>query len=235
MKNKIKKEKIAIIVPVFNEEKIIGWVLKELIKVSKKIGADIFVVNDGSTDGTLNEVKPFSDQITIISYKNNHGKGYALRWGTDQVYKNYPIVAWIDGDGQLIPSDIKKMLDALTDDIEMIINNRIINFKVLPTSKIGRGTVRLIFNFYFSSKISDHLSGLRIFRSSIYPKIRWISNDYRVEVESLARAVVNKIKYKEVKTVCNKKLYKGIVWQDGLKIYYWIFWCYLNKSKFILF
>lgn len=235
MKNKRKKEKIAIIVPVFNEEKIIGWVLEELIKVSKKIGADIFVVNDGSTDGTLNKIKPFLDKVSLISYMNNYGKGYALRKGTDEVCKRYHIIAWIDGDGQLIPSDIEKMLELLTDDAEMIINNRIINFKVLPTSKIGRGTVRAIFNFYFSSKIRDHLSGLRIFRSKIYPKIRWISNDYRVEIESLARAVVNNIRYKEVETVCNKKLYRGIQWQDGLKIYYWIFWCYLNKSKFILF
>lgn len=230
---KRQKNKIAIIVPVFNEEKIISWVIKELMKVSKKIGADIYIVNDGSTDNTLNEIKPFLDQVRVISSKNNHGKGYALRKGTDQVYKKYQTTIWIDGDGQLIPSDIEKMLKFLTADTDLIISNRIINFKVLPTSKIGRRLVRYLFNFLFSSKIKDHLSGLRVFRSKIYPKIRWQANDYRVEIESLARAVVNKVKYKEARTVCNKKLYRGIEWDDGLKIYYWIFWCYFNRSKLI--
>ena len=225
--------KLAIIVPVFNEERIIGQVLEEILAEAKTLHADIFVVNDGSTDDTLKILKTFGKKIEIISYRQNQGKGYALRYGTDRVYEKYDVIAWIDGDGQLISSDISKMLAALTADVEMIISERIINFKVLPTSKIGRGIVRSLFNALFHSKIEDHLSGLRVFRSSVYEKIRWRSNDYRVEVESLACAVVNNIKYKEVKTVCNKKLYRGIRWQDGLKIYYWIFWCYFHRKKLI--
>jgi glycosyltransferase involved in cell wall biosynthesis len=225
------KNRIAIIVPVFNEEAIIGKVLDDLIITAKEIKADVFIINDGSTDGTLKIVKTFDKKISVINYKKNKGKGYALRFGTDKVHKKYDIVVWMDGDGQLISSDIKKMLSILSDKTEMIISNRKINFKVLPTSKIGRGTVRFLFNFLFKSKIKDHLSGLRVFRSYIYPKIRWISNDYRIEVETLARAVVNNVKYKEVQTVCKKKLYRGIGWRDGLKIYYWIFWCFFNKKK----
>lgn len=225
------KNGIAIIVPVYNEAKIIGNVLSELILEAKKIKADIFVVNDGSTDNTLKLIKSFIPKITVISYKQNRGKGHALRTGTNKVHKKYDIIAWIDGDGQLISSDLSKMLTGLTSDTELIISNRTINFRVLPTSKIGRGTVSFLFNLLFHSKIKDHLSGLKIFRSNIYPKICWTSNDYRIEVEFLARAVINNIKYKEIKTVCKKKLYRGIGWQDGLKIYYWIFWCFFNKKN----
>lgn len=225
--------KLAIIVPAFNEERIIGKVLEELLVEAKALSADIFVVNDGSTDSTLVVLKKYQKKISILSYEKNQGKGYALRFGTDKVYKKYDTIAWIDGDGQLLSKDISKMAHFLTGDTQMIVSDRIINFKVLPTSKIGRGTVRSLFNLLFQSKIEDHLSGLRVFRSNIYVKIRWQSNDYRVEVESLARAVVNNIKYKQVKTVCNKKLYRGIRWQDGLKIYYWIFWCYFHRKKFI--
>lgn len=232
MDKKRPKKRSAVIVPVFNESKIIGKVIDELFFELKDLNVDIFVVNDGSTDSTASVLKDYLDKITVISNASNMGKGYALRKGTDEIYKKYEIIIWIDGDGQLLSSDIVKMLAELTDDVEMVISNRIINFKVLPTSKIGRGTVSFLFNFLFHSKINDHLSGLRVFRSKIYPKIRWISDDYRIEVETLARAVVNKVKFKQVRTVCKKKLYRGIGWQDGLKIYYWIFWCFFNRKKF---
>lgn len=224
--------KLAIIVPVYNEEIIVGTVIEKLLQEAETIHADIFVVNDGSTDKTLRILKSYQNKINLISYQKNQGKGYALRMGTDKVHTKYDIIAWIDGDGQLVPTDISKMLNELSSNTEMIISNRIISFKVLPTSKIGRGTVSFIFNILFHSKISDLLSGLRVFRSSIYPAIRWVSNDYRIEVESLARAVVNNIQYKEVKTICRKKLYRGIGWQDGIKIYYWILWCFFNKNRF---
>lgn len=225
------KNQTAIIVPVFNEEKIISAVLDDLLLEAKKLKADIFVINDGSTDNTLKALRTYQTKVSVISYRQNRGKGYALRIGTDKVHTKYEIIAWIDGDGQLVASDISKMIAALTDDTDMIISKRSINFKVLPTSKIGRETVSFLFNFLFKSKITDHLSGLRVFRSSAYPAFRWTSDDYRIEVESLARAVINNLKYKEIRTVCKKKLYRGIGWQDGLKIYYWIFWCFFNRRK----
>lgn len=233
MKKKREKEKIAVIIPVFNEEKIISWVIEELIKVSKRIGADIFVVNDGSTDRTLKVLKKYLPKIKIINYKINHGKGFALRLGTLEAYRlKYDFIVWIDGDGQLDPKDILKLIDAFDEETDLVIHNRIINFKVLPLSKIGRGSVRWIFNNLFQVKIADHLSGLKAFRSKILPFIIWQADDYRVEVETLARAVTNKIPFKSVTSQCNKKLYRGIGWQDGLRIYYWIFWCFLRRSTF---
>lgn len=230
------KNRNAIIVPAYNEATIIGTVLNDLLIVTRLLRADVFVVNDGSTDQTKEVIKKLKNRLTIISYKKNRGKGYALRVGTERaVHKKYDNIGWIDSDGQLLPKDLVTMFNVLKDsDADMIVNDRIINFKVLPTSKIGRGTVRILFNTLFKTKIRDHLSGLRVFRSSVYKKIAWSSNDYRVEVETLARAAINKVKILEVKSICKKKLYRGIGWQDGLKIYYWIFWCFLNKKKLIV-
>lgn len=233
MPKTIKNNSVAVIVPVYNEEKIIGWVLKELIKVCQSISADIFVVNDGSTDRTLKELKEFLPQIQILSYKKNRGKGYALRMGSLLAYKQkYESIIWIDGDGQLHPKDLFKFVKALDAKTDYIVHHRVIDFKVLPLSKIGRGTVRLLFNYLFKAKISDHLSGLKAFKSDILPTILWQANDYTVEVEFLARAVMNKLKYKTVVSHCDQKLYQGIGWQQGLKIYYWVVWCFLNRRKF---
>jgi glycosyltransferase involved in cell wall biosynthesis len=224
---------IAVIVPVHNEEKIIGWVLKELIKVCRLISADIFVVNDGSTDRTLKELKEFLPNIQIINYKKNRGKGYALRMGSLLAYKQkYESIVWIDGDGQLHPKDIIKFVKALDAKTDYVVHHRLIDFKVLPLSKVGRSTVRILFNYLFEAQISDHLSGLKAFKSEILPVVLWRVDDYRVEVEFLARAVCNKLKYKTVTSHCDQKLYQGIGWQQGLMIYYWIVWCFFHRQDF---
>lgn len=231
--SKKENNSVAVIVPVYNEEKVVGWVLKGLLKVCQSIPADIIVVNDGSTDRTLREIKDFLPDIKIINYKKNRGKGYALRMGSLLAYKQkYESIIWIDGDGQLQPKDIIKLNKSLDAKTDYVIHHRIIDFQVLPLSKIGRGTVRLLFNYLFGTKISDHLSGLKAFKAKILPSILWRSNDYTVEVEFLARAACNKLKHRTVASRCDPKLYHGIGWQQGLKIYYWIFWCFMNRRSF---
>lgn len=235
MKKNTPKNKIAVIVPVYNEEKIIDFVISELIKVSQKLLADIFVVNDGSTDNTYKVIKKYSSIIKITNYKKNRGKGFALRLGALNAYRrNYKVIVFFDGDNQLHSNDIINLVSRLDKETDLIIHHRIIDFKTLPLSKIGRGTVRWLFNNLFRVNIFDHLSGLKAFKAEHLPSILWLADDYRVEVEILARAVVNNLRYKAVRGHCNKKLYRGIGWQDGLKIYYWIFWCYFHKSKFIV-
>ncbi|MCL5406975.1 MAG: glycosyltransferase family 2 protein [Patescibacteria group bacterium] len=233
MKKITPKNKIAVIVPIYNEEKIIDLVILELIKVCQKLKADIFVINDGSTDNTFKVVKKYSSVARIINYKKNRGKGFALRLGALHAYRqNYEVIIFFDGDGQLHPKDITKLAHQLNQKTDLIIHHRIINFRTLPLSKIGRGTVRWLFNNLFGVNIFDHLSGLKAFRAERLPLILWLADDYRVEVEILARAVINNLRYKVIKGPCDKKLYRGIGWQDGLKIYYWIFWCYFNRHKF---
>lgn len=79
-----KKIKLSLIIPVYNEEKRIHN-LKSIIsyvKKNKKI-SEIIIVNDGSTDKTNKLLKDIAGThpITIISYKKNRGKGYAIKKG----------------------------------------------------------------------------------------------------------------------------------------------------------
>ena len=74
--------KISIIVPVFNEEKTIIQILKNIKKIESKIQCDfeIIVINDGSSDNTinlLNENKNIYEKL--ININKNQGKGNAIR------------------------------------------------------------------------------------------------------------------------------------------------------------
>ena len=73
-----KASKITVIVPVYNEEKSIGTVLKSLIKLRKTLPKmEIIVVDDGSKDRTADEVAHFP-VVKYVRHKENRGKGAAL-------------------------------------------------------------------------------------------------------------------------------------------------------------
>ena len=70
--------KISVIIPAYNEEKTISWVISVVEK--SKIFSDIIVVNDGSTDRTSSIVKQFP-KVKLIEFDKNKGKGAAVMHG----------------------------------------------------------------------------------------------------------------------------------------------------------
>ncbi len=88
-----KRRTITVLVPAYNEEKRILNVLG-LLKQCDFLD-EIIVINDGSTDQTLNLINKF-DYIKIINLKKNHGKGFAIATGIKKA-KN-EIILFIDGD-----------------------------------------------------------------------------------------------------------------------------------------
>lgn len=87
--------KVTAVVPVYNEEKTIGGVLKVLL-ASDKIDYTV-VVDDGSNDNTLNILKKFKSQkLKIIKSKKNTGKGNAVRVATKDIKSD--VILFIDGD-----------------------------------------------------------------------------------------------------------------------------------------
>jgi len=114
LKKTIFNSKIAIVVPVFNEEKNI---FNELNKWEKKFRSfkvkkfKFLVINDGSTDNTLKQIQKInSKKIQIFNYKNSgHGaaclKGYKIA-----LKQNFEWIFQIDSDGQCDPKFLEIFL-----------------------------------------------------------------------------------------------------------------------------
>ncbi|MCS7179804.1 MAG: glycosyltransferase family 2 protein, partial [bacterium] len=99
-------EDILVIIPVYNEEKTIGNVLKEL----KKYFKNILVIDDGSNDKTKEIVE--KENVLIISHETNKGKGEALKTGFKYaIEKNFSAVITMDGDGQHLPEETLKFVE----------------------------------------------------------------------------------------------------------------------------
>ena len=121
--------KILVIIPAYNEEESIANVVETVKREYKN--CDVLVVNDGSTDNTLEEAKKTS--AILIDLPNNLGIGGAVQTGYLYALKNkYDIAIQVDGDGQHNPKHIADMVNLITTKGY----NMIIRFKIYRKNKL---------------------------------------------------------------------------------------------------
>jgi len=101
---------VAVIVPAFNEEKVIAQTIRALLRSVNVPGLHILVVDDGSTDGTAARVREeFAHEPRITLYERpNSGKSEALNFGLRQTDAN--IIVALDADTVFTPSTISALV-----------------------------------------------------------------------------------------------------------------------------
>lgn len=87
--------KISVILPVFNEEKYIKKAISSVLNQKFK-DFELIVVNDGSTDGTLNVIEGFRDERIRLITQSNQGPGAARNRALEIIEGDY--VMFLDGD-----------------------------------------------------------------------------------------------------------------------------------------
>ncbi len=101
--------KLSLIIPVMNEEDNIKPLFEEIKKALKDIDYEVIVVDDGSSDKTLENLKKYKyDRVKIIVLNRNYGQTTAISAGINQ--SRGEIVALMDGDLQNDPRDIPLMM-----------------------------------------------------------------------------------------------------------------------------
>lgn len=125
---------LSVIIPAYNEEKRIGPTMTAVAKYFKyqKFVAELIVVNDGSRDNTVQVVESFRDQIKelrIIDYRQNKGKGFAVRNGALQARGEF--ILFTDADNSTDITEFDKCQQELWGGYDIVIGSR-----ALPESKI---------------------------------------------------------------------------------------------------
>ena len=116
MASKAKKKKLTMIVPCYNEEEALPLFFDEIIKVLRSIKEDyeLILINDGSTDNTLQVMKKLAQKdkkVVYLSFSRNFGKESAMYAGVCNATGDY--IGFIDADLQHPPVLIKDMIKHL--------------------------------------------------------------------------------------------------------------------------
>lgn len=188
-------KQVCVIVPAYNEAKVISDVLKSAQKAFKTSGyiIDIVVVNDGSQDATSKQAK--SVGVTVIDHILNSGVGSATATGLSYAtQRGYEAAATMDADGQHNPHDIVHGIDLLFDrKADLLIGSRLIpeeskRSDMSLIKRIGNNGLSTITFLLFGVHTTDSQSGMRIYSQKALKKLRWKTSGYEFCSEMLWRA-----------------------------------------------
>ena len=210
--NIMKSSKVLLIIPAYNEEKCILTTYNKIVNYTKENNTkiDVIIINDGSTDNTLNILE--KNDISHINLIHNLGIGGAVQTGYKYAYlNNYDIAVQFDGDGQHDINYLKKIIDPIINgDADMVIGSRFVNkessdFKSTKFRQFGISIISFFIKLITRKKIYDTTSGFRAVNRNL---IKLFSENYPAEYPepvSTVNVLKNKFKVEEVAVSMNER------------------------------
>ena len=223
---------VSLVIPVYNHSSQIPLTVQYLKGIMDRTGLsyELIIVDDGSTDNTLEILKKEllkDSRIRVFSYPMNKGKGYAIKTGV--MKSNAKIDMFIDADLDISPNTIIDYIREL-DSCDLVIAS-----KSHPLSKINAPLSRRIlsrcFRFFvrlmINLDIRDTQSGLKGGDANVLRLLfgEMMTNRYAFDVELLALARSIDLRIKEMPVEINiDRRFKikdmAIMFRDLLKISY---------------
>jgi glycosyltransferase involved in cell wall biosynthesis len=160
-------DNVSIIIPAFNEASAIQKTIIDLLIIAKNENWEVIVVDDGSTDDTVEILKKISG-IRVINHPYNKGYGAALKTGILHAKGN--VVVFFDADNQHDPQDIKKLLDNFQN-CDMLVGQRGKDSHREWIRKPGKWILSKVANYLTERKIPDINSGFRVIKKDIIRKL----------------------------------------------------------------
>lgn len=174
----------AVVIPVYNH----GQAVIQVIRRTLRLGIPVFVVDDGSTDGT-GEVLRSVLGIHLLRHRFNRGKGAALVTGMSVAASMADWAITLDGDGQHDPNDAISLVKAIPANTRPIVLGKRMLMKDAPwTSRFGRRFSNFWVWVSGGRLLSDSQSGFRVYPLPEVLNLGVKARKYDFEIEVLAKA-----------------------------------------------
>lgn len=169
---------ISIVIPVFNEKESVSILHRELVTVlsSLQVPFEIIFVDDGSTDGTILELKKLNP-VRIVSFLRNFGKSQALQAGFHVAQGEYIIT--MDGDLQDDPQEIPNFLKkAKEENFDLVCG-----WKERRLDSVGKRVVSKFANaitgFFTGTTVHDMNCGFKLYRKEVTQALDFYGDMHR--------------------------------------------------------
>lgn len=176
----MKKEKIAVLIPCYNEELTVKKVVTDFKRALPE--AIIYVYDNNSKDKTASIAKK-AGAVVIPEY--NQGKGNVVRSMFRDI--DADIYVMVDGDDTYPANEVNKLVDAVREGNDMVIGDRLSSTyyseNKRPFHNFGNDLVRILINKIFKNDIKDVMTGYRAFSKKFVKTIAVMSPGFQIETE----------------------------------------------------
>ena len=189
-------DKIAVLIPCYNEEKTIYKVVSEARAALPE--AVIYVYDNNSTDDTVNQAK---NAGAIVRYEHRQGKGYVIR----RMFREIDALCYImvDGDDTYPMTNVREMADkVLKEHVDMVVGDRLSSTYFKENKRLfhntGNTIVRNSINSLFNCDIKDIMTGFRALSYEFVKSYPVLSRGFEIETEMTIHAIDRKMQIETV-------------------------------------
>lgn len=186
----------VIVIPVYNEAKVIGQVIEDV----KDHGfPHIIVVDDGSADESWCVAS--AHDVLALRLKVNRGKGAAVKTGIMAAnLLGADVVVTMDGDGQHNPADIKPLITPiLKGKSDVVLGSRLLHREEMPWVKMIANSIGNLFTWlFYGLLVSDSQSGFRAYSRYAALIIDTKADKYEYDSKVIREIKNNRLRFTEV-------------------------------------
>jgi glycosyltransferase involved in cell wall biosynthesis len=213
--------KLSVLMPVFNEEATVVEAVRRVLAVDYPCEVELVVVDDGSVDGTTQQLELIDDQrLTLVRHPANRGKGAALHTAAEHASGDYLVVC--DADLEYAPEDIPALLAPVeAKEAEVVYGTRSFGSNTAFSFwyVIGNKAVTMWANLLFNTWITDVETCFKLLPAPLFRTLELGERGFGIEAEITGKLLKRGHRPFEVPisyTARTREEGKKLTWRDGV-------------------